>query len=241
MMQAAVGVVAGSGLDLTGILDGDARERDFTDFAALANTGVRGHAGRFMCGRCGDVPVIVQQGRLHFYEGLGYAAISRTVDILTEFGARAIIFTNAAGGLLPGMRPGDLLAVDNVRLWPYGPWPGHPEEITPDFVVGGCDWRGTYHWVHGPCYETRAEIAALRRLKSSVVGMSTAAEMARARDLGIRAAAVSCITNNCCTPQVLTHEHVLRTAGSASARLCELLRSAVAHDFYRVEKSAKAF
>jgi purine-nucleoside phosphorylase len=73
----------------------------------------------------------------------------------------------------------------------------------------------------------------LRALGSSAVGMSTAAEFLRARELGMRAAAVSCITNNCCAPGVLTHEHVLRTASAASARLCGLLRGAIAREAAR--------
>jgi len=227
-MNHAVAVVAGSGLDLTALLDTVARVTDFADCSALPASAVAGHEGRFWEGWSGETPVIVQQGRLHFYEGLDFDTVVRTVDLLFDRGARTVVFTNAAGGLHPGMRTGDLMSVDRVRTWPYRHWPQAPGALDPDFEIDGFDWRGAYHWVHGPCYETRAEIAALRAEKSSAVGMSTAPEMLRAKLLGMRAAAVSCITNNCCTPQKLTHDHVLCAAASASARLCDLLRRALA-------------
>jgi purine-nucleoside phosphorylase len=120
------------------------------------------------------------------------------------------------------------MAASRIRLWRYRRWPAAPAQLMPDFELPGCDASGAYHWVHGPCYETRAEIRALQTEKSSAVGMSTAPEMHRAQALGMRAAAISCITNNCCTPQHLTHEHVLRTAAAASARLSALLRDFIA-------------
>lgn len=226
-MTGTIAIVAGSGLDLTPVLDSVARVHAFSEFAGLPARGVAGHAGRFVDGQSGESRVIIQCGRLHFYEGWDHATVVRTVDILRDFGASTIVFTNAAGGLQPEMQPGDLMAADCVRIWPYRGWPGAPGALAPDLEVAGCDWRGAYHWVHGPCYETRAEIAALRAEKSSTVGMSTAPELHRAQALGIRAAAVSCITNNCCTPQHLTHDHVLRTAAAASARLCAILRAEI--------------
>ncbi len=226
-MTDAVAIVAGSGLDLTGVLDSVDRVHAFSEFSGLPAQNVAGHAGRFVDGWTGVSRVIVQCGRAHFYEGWDYPAVVRAVDVLRDLGARTVVFTNAAGGLLPDMRPGDLMAADGVRTWPYRGWPGAPGVLTPDLELAGCDWRGAYHWVHGPCYETRAEIAALRAEKSSAVGMSTAPDMHRAQALGMRAGAVSCVTNNCCTPQHLTHDHVLRTAAAASARLCAILRAEI--------------
>ena len=82
-------------------------------------------------------------------------------------------------------------------------------------------------WVHGPCYETPAEIAALRRMSVCAVGMSAGPELARCRELGIPAAVVSCITNNCCERSTLTHDHVVQTARSASSALVALIRDGV--------------
>ncbi len=220
-------IVAGSGLDLRPLLDEIDEERDFREVPGLAAAGVAGHEGRFLFGRSEGARVIVQCGRPHVYEGMSFASATAPVAALHDFGVRTVVFTNAAGGLLPQMRPGDLMAADAIRVWPYSRWTERPAAVTPDFVAEDCEWRGAYHWVHGPCYETRAEIAALQVLGSAAVGMSTAPEMARAHALGMRAGAISCITNNCCRPQVLTHGHVLRTAAAASARLCAVLRGVV--------------
>lgn len=229
--QPAVAVVAGSGLDLRPLLDSVDDEMDFTSVPGLPAARIAGHPGKFVFGRSEGLPVILQVGRLHLYEGLSYAEATAPVTALHEFGARTILFTNAAGGLLPDMEPGDLMAADAIRLWPNTAWKERTDTLDVDFVPEGCAWRGAYHWVHGPCYETRAEINALRAQGSGAVGMSTAPEIARAKSLGMRSAAISCITNNCCTPQRLTHEHVLRTAAAASARLCEVLRGALSRNF----------
>lgn len=226
-----VGIVAGSGLDLRPVLDHVEDERAFGEFPGLPTTEIAGHAGRFVLGRCGRTPVVLQLGRVHVYEGHELPTVTRAVEVLHELGVRTLICTNAAGGLDPSMEPGHLMAAARIRLWPYRRWPSQPEQMDPDFVVGHCDWTGPYCWVHGPCYETRAEIRALQSLDARAVGMSTAPEIYRAQQLGMRAAAVSCITNNCCTPHVLTHEHVLRTAQAASSRLRGLLRGAIEAGF----------
>jgi purine-nucleoside phosphorylase len=222
---ARVAIVAGSGLDLSGLLDVVEREVGFAE-AGVGMVGVAGHAGRFLLGTCAGRPIVLQQGRRHVYEGLTLPEVSSTVDALHEFGASVVVFTSAAGGLMPEMRPGDLVCASMIQTWPCRRL-DLPERLYPDFTIPGCDATGVYLWVHGPCYETRAEIALLRKIGGAMVGMSTAPEMARCRQLGMRAAAVSCITNNCCAPMRLTHEHVLETAASASRRLTSLLRRAV--------------
>ena len=222
-----VAIVAGSGLRLEGILDTLEGELPFEAVPGLNSPDVQGHAGAFMFGQSGGMPIVLQQGRLHFYEGLAYADVVRPVDVLAEFGVRTILFTNAAGGLRPEMRPGEILAASRISPWPCKRWPTQPVDILLEGVMPGCDWEGTYHWVHGPSYETRAEIGALRALGHDAVGMSTAPEVARCVELGIRPLAMSCITNNCCDPHILTHEHVVLTALKASERLESIIRSSM--------------
>jgi purine-nucleoside phosphorylase len=219
-----VAVVAGSGMLIEALLDEHDQDLPFAAFPQLRACTVPGHAPRFMTGRCGRMPVILQLGRLHVYEGLTVAEVAATVDVLHHLGARTVIFTNAAGGLRPAMVPGDLMAVTGVAQWPYRPWAPAASHLQPSFTVQGCAHEGRYLWVHGPSYETPAEIRAMRALGHAAVGMSTAPEMARARALGIHAAAISCITNNCTLPQVLTHEHVIQTAAEAAETLCAVLR-----------------
>ncbi|HQM47068.1 MAG TPA: purine-nucleoside phosphorylase [Candidatus Hydrogenedentes bacterium] len=217
-------VVAGSGLDLRNILDEVCWEKPFAVFPGLSPAGVAGHAGTFTEGLCGAVRVIVQQGRRHFYEGLKFEEVTATVRVLASFGVDRIVFTNAAGGLKAGLEPGALMAAECIMTWPYRGWPDAPGETVPNWRVPECEASGTYAWVHGPSYETRAEIAALQRQGAWAVGMSTAPEIVAAQGLGMRAGAISCITNTCCRRQRLTHDEVLDIGQHHSARLCELLR-----------------
>jgi purine-nucleoside phosphorylase len=227
---AAVGtaVVAGSGLALRGLFDAEPRQVAFEEIPGLARSGVAGHRGRFLIGACGGAPLALQEGRLHLYEGRSYEETTRTVDALASWGIRRLIFTNAAGGLRPDLTPGALLAVERVGLWPCRRWPGHPSRMRPDFLLEGLNARGSYLWVHGPSYETPAEIRAMQRLGHSAVGMSAAPELRRAQSLGLTAAVVSCVTNSCGAGGALTHEEVLRVASRASSRLTALLREPVA-------------
>jgi len=223
----AIGLVWGSGLDLSGILDEVESRLAFENVPGLGTGFVPGHGYDYLRGQCGDRQVVLQRGRRHLYEGLPFEDTVRTVDALAEQGVRTVIFTNVVGGLRPEMEPGVLVAVDGIRLWHFRHWPNQPSRLEPDFAVPGCPHRGEYVWMHGPCYETRAEIRALQHLGGAVVGMSTAPELARCKALGVRAAVVSCVTNNCCRPQVLTHEHVVTNARRASETLVALLRRAL--------------
>lgn len=209
------------------MLDSVEREVAFRDVPELTTGDVPGHRHVFVHGACGGLPVIIQSGRLHFYEGLDYAGVTATCEYLHRHGVRKVIFINSAGGLNPSFSTGDLVAIDRVRLWRYRHWDATPGAAFTDFQVPGCDWTGTFQWVHGPSYETRAEIAALQNMKAAAVGMSTAPELVRCQELGIECAVVSCITNCCYKAQVLTHAEVIAAAQRASAKLAALLRPAI--------------
>lgn len=228
-MPAPVAIVAGSGITLDPLLDSVEWRRPFTEFPGVPQARVVGHQGCFTRGAHRGRPIILQSGRPHVYEGYSYEEVTSTVEILRGFGAATVIFTNAAGGLLPAMRPGELVAIDRVLTWPYHAWKNRPAEIHPGLTLPGLPARGTYVWVPGPNYETRAEIAALQSLGATVVGMSTAPELLRANELGMNTAVVSCITNNCCDTQVLTHEHVIQTARQASESLVRLIIESLPH------------
>jgi len=221
-----LGLVAGSGVDLRLLLDKITLEQPFHDLPELALGATPGHGYAFLHGECAGRPVIIQCGRLHAYEGLEWRQVVQTVDALRRFGATSILFTNAAGGLLPEMQPGDLVAADAVHTWPFGKF-NLPETLRPDLLIRGCDFTGCYLWMHGPCYETPAEIALARALGAAAVGMSTAPELLRCQQLGIRAGLVSCITNSCLRSEKLTHDHVLDVARRTSAKLCALLRKTI--------------
>jgi purine-nucleoside phosphorylase len=227
MNVAPLGIVAGSGIALESLLDEVVEERSFHDVLDLTPGGIEGHPMKFLRGACGPYPVILQCGRLHFYEGLRFDEIVRPLDIMLDYGARTILLANAAGGLKPGMMPGDLVAVDRVRLCRYQAWAATPGMLFPDFLVPDCEFVGTYQWVYGPSYETRAEIAAIQRLGAHAVGMSAAPELMHCQAKGGRAGIVCCITNSCCRPQVLTHADVVTQARKASSKLARVIRRAL--------------
>ena len=223
-MNTPVAVVAGSGIDLSALLTSLDEVLPFHTFPELNTPEVKGHQGVFRLGWFEGRRIILQKGRLHLYEGLPVDNVARTVDALASFGARSVVFTNATGGLLASARPGQVMAVTRVRLWPCRLWPDAPQFIEPSGRLAGCDFEGEYLWVHGPSYETRAEIDAMRLLGGAAVGMSLAPELHRCQQLDVPAAAVACITNACAADRVLTHEDVLLSARAASSRLVSILR-----------------
>lgn len=229
----AIGIVSGSGLTLSSVLDRVDRVASFSEYDGLAATKLAGHPRSFTFGRSGSIPVVLQSGRFHFYEGLDYRAITRPVELMYEWGIRAILFTNVAGGLLSSVDVGDVVAIDRVLTWPYGGWSERPDSIAPDQVLACADAVGTYVWVHGPSYETPAEIRLLQKWGGSVVGMSTAPEIQRCRQLGIRTAVLSCVTNNCCHQDAPTHENVIAVAARMSGKLSAMIRDTLDRDAFR--------
>ncbi|MDP7639191.1 MAG: hypothetical protein QGG73_05685 [Candidatus Hydrogenedentes bacterium] len=222
-------VVGGSGLALESLLDTVHEEVHLPAPPHLDL--VPGHRGVILFGVCEGRPLAVQCGRRHFYEGVGYEAIAETTGRLGGFGVTDVLLTNAAGGLRAEAQPGELMAVTRVRAWPFRRWEVEKAKWSMDFLLPGCDSVGEYAWVHGPSYETRAEVAALCAQGAAAVGMSAAPEAHRCKESDLRVGAVSCLTNNCQNPVKLTHEHIMKTAGESSARLCGLIRTFVNREY----------
>jgi purine-nucleoside phosphorylase len=216
----------------------------FSDIPGLTRSSVHGHRGQLSLIRLNERPVLVLEGRLHFYEGHPWERVTRPTRIVADLGAPIILHTNAAGGIAPELEPGSLLAIaDHVELsHPF--WWRHPGvaglgETRPSpysarllGLLGesarGMDFElhcGIYASLTGPCYETAAEIRALKSWDVDAVGMSTAREVLEGVKLGMECAAVSCITNRAAglsdTP--LSHEEVLRIASAQSGRLAALI------------------
>ena len=225
MTQPLVGIVAGSGLDLAeglGATTAPATDPWFQYRGFFQRTD---DSGPYLEGHCEGIPIILVRRRRHFYEGLDYPEVVRPIDYLATRGVRAVILTNAAGGLDPAMRPGHLMAAHTLHTWYFRRWPGRPEQLVLDTRLEGADSTGNYMWMHGPCYETAAEIEALRRMGMQAVGMSTAPEAQRCREHGIATAAVSVITNTAGQAEPLTHDEVERVATQSTQRLLELIRA----------------
>ena len=239
-------IVLGSGL---GVVEREVTEAvavPFSDIPGMPTTSVSGHAGRFVIGRVGGLPVIVQSGRFHAYEGHSHDVLALPVRAASALGATMLIATNAAGGVRPDLRPGDLVLIDDhlnlmFRNPLVGPvWPG--ETRFPDMsepydrrlrewaveVARAHGWpltRGVYGAVLGPSFETAAEVRALGRLGVDVVGMSTVPEVIVAAARGMRCLAFSMVTNQATglSAGPVDHAEVLAVGDRAGSRLGALL------------------
>jgi purine-nucleoside phosphorylase len=213
-----VAIVLGSGLgeivDMVDIKTAIAY-KDIPNFPA---TSVAGHKGRMIFGRVGAAPVVVFDGRLHYYEGLTMEQVAYPAYVAHELGARFLLATNAAGGIADGYRPGDLMLVrdhlnllgDNPLRGPHdrgaGPrFPALADAYDPALIdlalreaqAGGIRMHlGVYAAMSGPSYETDAELRMLYRLGADAVGMSTVPEVIAARQAGMRVLALSVIAND---------------------------------------------
>lgn len=190
---------------------------------------VKGHEGTLqLCG-----PALVFRGRVHLYEGRPVEDVVRAVRVLAALGAEGVILANAAGGLNPKLKPGDLMLVsDHLNLLGTNPLAGGPNFMGMTGLydaalrarLGAFKLReGVYAAVPGPTYETPAEVRMLRRLGADAVGMSTVPEAMAAHAAGLRVLALSVITNRA-GAAALSHREVLEVSAQASERLGSVLR-----------------
>jgi purine-nucleoside phosphorylase len=207
----AVALVLGSGLGaLADEVDGAVRV-PAADVPGMPVPRVPGHAGAIVAGRLAGVPVLVLAGRVHLYEGYSAAEVAFATRVAAALGCRALLATNAAGGLNPAFQPADLMVVsDHISFLLDNPLRGSSAFVD---LAGAYDAelraaalahaeaagvplrQGVYLAAGGPSYETPAEIAMFRAWGADAVGMSTVPEVIAARAHGLRVAAVSAITN----------------------------------------------
>lgn len=219
-IEPMVGLILGSGLgELVEAVSG-ATAVPYAEVPHMAASTVLGHAGRFVLGSLAGRPVVVMQGRLHYYEGYTIAQTTFPIRVMRALGAAILIVTNAAGGLNPTFRVGDIMRItDHINLLGMAGqnplWGPNDESLGPRFVDmrGAYDpvlgdlaeevarglgfelRRGVYAQLSGPSFETPAEIRFLRALGIDAVGMSTAAEVVVARHAGMRVLGLSHISN----------------------------------------------
>jgi purine-nucleoside phosphorylase len=236
----AVALVLGSGLGALAKEVEDAVVVPAAEVPGLPVPKVPGHAGALVAGRLGGVPVLVLAGRVHTYEGYSAAEVAFATRVAAELGCRALVATNAAGGINPDFRPGDLMVLrDHVNFLFDNPLRGGPSFVdlagaydadlravaARHATAAGAPLReGVYLAAAGPSYETPAEIAIFRSWGVDAVGMSTVPEVIAARAHGLRVAAVSAITNvhrPGGTPT--SHAEVLEVGAQLRPRLRELV------------------
>jgi purine-nucleoside phosphorylase len=244
---ARVGIVLGTGAGGVAARLGRARSTPCAAIPGLVSPGVAGHAGELLTGELSGVRVAVLSGRPHFYEGHSMAQVVAGVRALARAGVRAVILTNAAGGIRPSLSPGDLMVVaDHVNAFGTNPLIGDPEmssgapfvDMTAAYDVdfrrlartaarrlGFVVQEGVYVGVSGPSYETPAEVRLWKRLGADAVGMSTVPEVIALRRAGVRVLAISTITNMAAglSRARLEHDDVLETGRKAASRLGDLL------------------
>ena len=248
----AIGVIAGTGL---GDLAGDADVRLRRAFESIPNfpvATVTGHKGELLRVRFAGRDAIVLQGRFHLYEGYAPHEIAFPLRALAECGLKTLILTNAAGGLNPDFRAGDIMLItDHLNLTGENPLAGpHDPDWGPRFpdMTGVYDRelrqlavraarnagialrQGTYVGVKGPSLETPAETRFFRLAGADAIGMSTVMEAIVAAQCGLRVLGLSVITNMNLpdAPEPTSMEHVIQTAARAAPCLCRVIHALLA-------------
>ena len=205
-----VGIILGTGIE-------GAQTIAYKDIPPFPVATVESHAGQLVGGLLSGKPVVAMEGRFHCYEGYSLAQVTFPVRVMKALGASALIVTNACGGLNHRHERGDILVIeDHINLMGANPLVGPNDEklgprfpdmcapYDPEFVRlaeaaalrhGFRTCRGVYAAMTGPCLETRAEYRMLRTIGADAIGMSTVPEVIALRHMGVRTAAMSCITN----------------------------------------------
>jgi purine-nucleoside phosphorylase len=248
-----VGIVLGSGLGAAAEAVEDAVRVPYGEIPHFPQSTVEGHSGRIVAGALGGAPVAIMQGRVHFYEGYTPLEVTFPLRVLGALGVRAVVLTNAAGGIAEGLSLGQLVALsDHINLMGWNPLTG-PNEPRFAFAPGtGLRFfdmteayskrlralareaaheegfaleEGVYLATPGPSFETPAEIRAFRTLGATLVGMSTVPETIVARHMGMEVLGLSCVTNLAAGlgATPLSHAEVFETGRKVEARLAALL------------------
>ncbi|MFB3895212.1 MAG: purine-nucleoside phosphorylase [bacterium] len=208
---------------------------------------VQGHTGQLIAGYLNSVPVVILQGRWHYYEGYSLSEITFPIRVLKELGIKILILTCAAGGLNPKHEPGDLmLFTDHINLIGDNPLVGmNAPEFGPRFpdmseayhipLIRLAEqvakklkmklFKGVYTAVAGPNYETNAELRWLRSIGTDAIGMSTVPESIVANQIGLKVLAFAAITDawHGKYSQPLSHTEVIKVANQISNRLSKLI------------------
>lgn len=242
-----IGIVLGSGL---GSLANSIQKDIDISYQNLPNfpvSTVVGHDGKLIIGHIGSVPVIAMQGRFHYYEGYSMDQVTFPIRVMKFLGIESLFVSNAAGGLNPDFKTGDLMVIeDHINFFPENPLRGeNNEQLGPRFPdmskvydkelrqlafkiakKSGIHLRsGVYIGSQGPTLETPSEYKMFRILGADATGMSTVPEIIVARHMNIKCFGVSVITNeseNADPDAITTHEEVNTNAAAAEPTLTKL-------------------
>lgn len=237
----SVALILGSGLGELADKVQDPVVIPFSEIPYFPKATVEGHAGRLVLGKLSGVRVAVFQGRVHYYEGYAMHEVTFPIRLAWTLGARTLIVTNAAGGLNPDFKAGNLMLIsDHLNLTgsnplvgpnddKWGPrFPGMANTYSPGLRKIASEaakqetimlQEGVYAALSGPSYETLAEIKLLRMVGADAVGMSTVPEVIAARHMNMEVLGISCITNllSIEKAQEVTHNEVIETGKKVAA------------------------
>ena len=246
-----VAIVLGSGLgDYAEDID-VIGEIDYHDINGFPVSTVPGHAGKFIFGYVGDIPVVCMKGRVHYYEGYPITDVVLPVRLMKLMGAKVLFLTNACGGLNPDFKAGDFMMItDQISVFVPNPLIGENiEELGTRFpdmshvynkdlqeiirkaaAENGIDRKeGVYCQFTGPSFESPAEIRMAGRIGADVAGMSTAVEAIAANHMGMKICGISFVSNLAAgiSPTPLTHEEVQEAANMAAPKFKRLITESV--------------
>jgi len=253
MLRPRVGMILGTGLNPMADFVADATVIPYDEIPHFPRTTVQGHVGRLVLGMLEEQPVIIMQGRAHYYEGYSMAEVTFPVRVMQVLGIESLFVTNAAGGLHPDFRAGDIMLIEDhinligmgglnplrgPNLKSFGPrFPDMSEPYDAELrrlaqqAADDADvplQRGVYVCLAGPSFETPADLRFLRRIGVDAVGMSTVPEVIVARHAGTRVMGLSGISNIAVvegSPRTeTTHEEVLEAGRLLVPRMTEIIR-----------------
>lgn len=241
-----VAIVLGSGLgalaDVIKVVD----TFDYSEITGFPVSTVDGHKGRFVFGYIEETPVVIMQGRVHFYEGYEISDVVLPIRVMRKLGAEILFLTNSAGGLNTMYRPGDFMMItDHIGSFMPSPligenfeeWGTRFPSMENIYDTQLCEYirqaardcnvplrEGVYVQMKGPQYETTAEVKMCQILGGDAVGMSTAIEAVAARHMGMKVCGLSCISNMACGISKIPLNHMdVKEVGEKMAPLFRLL------------------
>lgn len=250
-LKPSIGIILGTGL---GALAGEIKNKSklaYKDIPHFPVSTAPGHQGNLILGMLGGKKVVAMQGRFHSYEGYTLEEIAFPIRVMRQMGIDLLIESNAAGGMNPNFRAGDLMIItDHINLHGNNPLigpnddslgPRFPDmseaydegliELTEDIAIQERIriHRGVYVGVTGPNFETRAEYRFLRLIGADAVGMSTVPEVIVARHAGLKVLGISCITDECIPDRLnpLDLRYMIRVAKEAEPKMTRLVKKVV--------------
>lgn len=226
---------------------------DYSEIEGFPTSTVPGHKGRFVFGMMDGVPVVIMQGRVHYYEGYAMQDVVLPTRLMKLMGAEVLFLTNASGGINTDFSAGDfMLITDQISNFVPSPligpnldqfgtrFPDMSEIYDKDLRLIIADTakelniklqQGVYIQLTGPNFESPAEIRMCRTLGADAVGMSTACEAIAANHAGMKICGISCVANLGCglTENPLTHKEVMEAADKAAPLFKKLIRASIVH------------